>query len=308
MNTMADGAAQRLVAQIGEALFGQPGLTLMELAEKVKGMRTCGDERPCINCYSDQGACLGPAPQSMRQEPVAWISRIRCVGPEYGKEIYGKLPVQSLNPLYYEHIPLYAATPSPAGQGNALPPIREDQPLRGDEPIGEQHDARMFNRGWNACRDAAAALAAHQPVDPERGHIDPSWSLHDRVEFALRDAGFDLDEAAFVAESVSAQQNAAIDSFSRQPAGREPDFFLVRDEGESRWRESDEATFDCVKRQRPDDAIALHAAPPAQAVDLGQLPRYSKSYSEGIYLDDAGDWVRFADVLALIEGKAVGND
>jgi len=36
MNTMADGAAQRLVAQIGEALFGQPGLTLMELAEKVK--------------------------------------------------------------------------------------------------------------------------------------------------------------------------------------------------------------------------------------------------------------------------------
>ncbi len=39
MNTMADGARDRLVAQIGEALFGQPGLTLMELAEKVKGMR-----------------------------------------------------------------------------------------------------------------------------------------------------------------------------------------------------------------------------------------------------------------------------
>jgi len=45
-------------------------------------------------------------------EPVAWISRIRCVGPEYGKEIYGKLPVQSLNPLYYEHIPLYSAPPA----------------------------------------------------------------------------------------------------------------------------------------------------------------------------------------------------
>jgi hypothetical protein len=39
MNTMADGAAQRLVAQIGEALFGQPGLTLMELAEKVKELK-----------------------------------------------------------------------------------------------------------------------------------------------------------------------------------------------------------------------------------------------------------------------------
>ncbi|WP_372483807.1 hypothetical protein AB9H29_12215 [Stenotrophomonas sepilia] len=56
-----------------------------------------------------------------------------------------------------------------------------------------------------------------QPADQECGHIDPSWSLHDRVEFALRDAGFDLDEAAFVAESVSAQQNAAIDPFARQP-------------------------------------------------------------------------------------------
>lgn len=84
------------------------------------GTRTCGDERPCINCYSDIGDCLGPAPSqgnanhSALQEPVAWISRIRCVGPEYGKEIYGKLPVQSLNPLYYEHIPLYAAPPAQA--------------------------------------------------------------------------------------------------------------------------------------------------------------------------------------------------
>lgn len=39
MNTfMADGAAQRQVAEMGLILFGQPGLTLMELAEKVKGM------------------------------------------------------------------------------------------------------------------------------------------------------------------------------------------------------------------------------------------------------------------------------
>ncbi|WP_329760629.1 hypothetical protein [Stenotrophomonas geniculata] len=58
---------------------------------------------------------------------------------------------------------------------------------------------------------------------------------------------------------------------------------------------------------KADSIAALLAVPPAQAVDLGQLPRYSKSYSEGIYLDDAGDWVRFADVLALIDSQAVGN-
>lgn len=47
--------------------------------------------------------------------------------------------------------------------------------------------------------------------DPEHGRIDPSWSLHDRVEFALRDAGFGLDEAAFVAEAASVA-NGDLDS------------------------------------------------------------------------------------------------
>ena len=43
---------------------------------------------------------------------------------------------------------------------------------------------------------------AAQP-DPERGYNDPSWPLHTRVEFALRDAGFELDEAANIAERVA---------------------------------------------------------------------------------------------------------
>lgn len=40
-------------------------------------------------------------------EPVAWISVVQCIGPDYGKERYGKLPIQSLNPAYYKHVPLY---------------------------------------------------------------------------------------------------------------------------------------------------------------------------------------------------------
>jgi hypothetical protein len=36
--------------------------------------------------------------------------------------------------------------------------------------------------------------------------IDPPWSLHDRVEFALRDAGFDLDEASRIALQVDGKQ------------------------------------------------------------------------------------------------------
>jgi len=40
-------------------------------------------------------------------EPVAWISERQCIGPDYGKRMYGKLPIQSLQPGYYKHIPLY---------------------------------------------------------------------------------------------------------------------------------------------------------------------------------------------------------
>ncbi len=43
MNTsMADGAAQRLVAQIGEALFDQPGMSLPDLANQLREMRGTG--------------------------------------------------------------------------------------------------------------------------------------------------------------------------------------------------------------------------------------------------------------------------
>lgn len=40
-------------------------------------------------------------------DPVAWISTVQCIGPDYGKELYGKLPVQSLQAGYYKHTPLY---------------------------------------------------------------------------------------------------------------------------------------------------------------------------------------------------------
>lgn len=130
------------------------------------GARTCGDERPCINCYSDQGDCLGPAPsqdsthQPVLQEPVAWISRIRCVGAEYGKEIYGKLPVQSLNPLYYEHIPLYTAPPAQAVDLGKFVPDPKTVP----DCFAEDDSDAQYNSGWNDCRDAVLALIDSKAV------------------------------------------------------------------------------------------------------------------------------------------------
>lgn len=37
-----------------------------EVEEAQAATRTCSDERPCINCYADQGDCLGPAPETVR--------------------------------------------------------------------------------------------------------------------------------------------------------------------------------------------------------------------------------------------------
>lgn len=46
--------------------------------------------------------------QKIDIEPDAWASKIMCIGPEYGKVRYDKLPIQSLNPLYYTHEKLYS--------------------------------------------------------------------------------------------------------------------------------------------------------------------------------------------------------
>ena len=40
--------------------------------------------------------------------PDAWATKVECVGLEYGKTTYGKLPVQSLQPGYYSHEKLYS--------------------------------------------------------------------------------------------------------------------------------------------------------------------------------------------------------
>lgn len=58
------------------------------------------------------------------------------------------------------------------------------------------HVTRL-RRVWNAAK--AAASDAPAPVPPPAPEPHGEFSLHDRIEFALRDAGFDLDEASRLA-------------------------------------------------------------------------------------------------------------
>lgn len=81
-------------------------------------------------------------------EPVAWISEVVCVGPNLGVKRYDKLPIQSLQPGFYKHTPLYTA-----------PPKRE--PLTDDE-IRRIDDATPFHEDveWEV-RFARAIERAH---------------------------------------------------------------------------------------------------------------------------------------------------
>ncbi len=54
-------------------------------------------------------ALIGQAAQSVPVvgEPVGWVSTIECIGPDYKKNLFGRLPIQSLQAGYYSHTALY---------------------------------------------------------------------------------------------------------------------------------------------------------------------------------------------------------
>lgn len=160
--------------------------------------------------------------------------------------------------------------------GDALPPL----PFTHYNACGDGSEP-LYTAGQ--MRDYARAALSAQPSPGGQGDSRSEKAetflrqyltyLRSSPRQGLRPRWCDVYEALEVAIEALAARQPVGDHLAQdrkmvsQPVG-EPDYFLVRDEDESRWRESDEATFDSVKRQRPDDAIALYAAPPAQAVDL----------------------------------------
>jgi len=47
-------------------------------------------------------------PQTIDVEPDAWATKTMCIGENYGKTHYGKLPIQSMQPGFYSHEKLYS--------------------------------------------------------------------------------------------------------------------------------------------------------------------------------------------------------
>lgn len=145
MNTaMADGASERLDEQIADALFGQPGMSKMDVANRLRQLRGAGAPLFCSSCYG-----LGVIGYTSGQSPEQFEQ--------------GEYPC-----------PDCAAQPAPAGQGDASSQFEEwARPrFRGsqafdridDRPGGWEYNGNDVQAAWSGWK---ASLAARQPVVQE---------------------------------------------------------------------------------------------------------------------------------------------
>jgi len=129
--TMADSASERLDAQIADALFGQPGMSKMDVANRLRHLRGAGAPLFCGSCYG-----LGVIGYTSGQTPEQFEQ--------------GEYPCPD------------CAQPSPAGQVDALPPLPKARVIGAG-----RHAPIKLHYGYTAEQMqnyAQAALAARQPV------------------------------------------------------------------------------------------------------------------------------------------------
>ena len=91
-------------------------------------------------------------------EPDAWATITKCVGPEYGKTQYGKLPVQSMQPGFYAHEKLYSEKTVIGLMKAAYYDGYTDR---------EEELRKMPNAGVTGAEPVGEASALTQILDPE---------------------------------------------------------------------------------------------------------------------------------------------
>ncbi len=325
MNTsMADGAAQRLVAQIGDALFGQPGLTLMELAEKVKESQPTpssrwaanGEPDPHGSRYDCERAALVMGDLSddelanavflhgNEQPSVAQIVAGAMLPIAYLTA--AKDRIRWLSRALVAAEAKSAAQPSPAGQAvrAQFEAWAHAQSYRGGNIITDRDadhpDAYACPNAQLTWQCWKAALAARQPVEFERAV--PTRRRESAVELLLS-LGFVWNNQRWEDRRQPVRQ-------ARNPLLAYADSYRLMAELSVDGRVSaTSVAYDIETNMAP------HAAPPAQAVDLGQF-RECVELMEWQEREHAnpdfprGDAKKHAEalrLLALIDSKAVGN-
>ncbi len=319
MNTMADGAAQRLVAQIGEALFGQPGLTLMELAEKVKASRgnPAAAMRFTYRHPDGRSHDVSVSSADVAREMDDFLLQEVC------SKICQCQPLGETNVIDCccnedaEQFSLIAAQPSPAGQGDASGLIQD---LRAAVSIGRP----ILHSDVD---EIEAALAARQSVGQEPvGHLYRVVVSEAGASRPWAGPGVIYTEgpAPFEGRSRNGQY---LNVYAAPPAQVVDDDWHLR--GYAYASKQATTCAGCGEHKHTPlriDAMGGYVCltcidkklstllgefgyEPAQAVDLGQFRRLIVKYRDSLTRRrwDAKEIAECDRLLAVIDSQAVGN-
>lgn len=300
--TMADGAAQRLVAQIGEALFGQPGLTLMELYNLCMDERSRSGFHPALHesifrYYADESLRL----RKVLDEVAECLPSVYYMDPPDGGNVSIPEQVRRMAEDAAHH--RKAAPPSPAGQDALF--TEELAELRRLVPSVNQKQAL----------DAAiAALAARQPVAAAvkdsltvGGGQAVAWMTHHDEPMlypSFSEAAAYCDDAEPPIPLYAAPPAQAVvegwSGWATQYPGAMPKLYGAREIAEVNHHPEEGQRMIFLSEQ------------PAQAVDLGQfrdLIGFATYHAINLpETDPRRDFIRQAnEFVALIDSQGVGN-
>ncbi|HEL3863026.1 TPA: hypothetical protein UM690_000104 [Stenotrophomonas maltophilia] len=276
--TMADGAEQRLDAQIAEALFGQPGMSKMDVANRVRELRGDG---PAL-LVDGQTAPEG----QIDAETLWWLQDAINTMAEGGNQSH----VQFLQRLH----DALSAQPHPGGH-------RE---LVTDAMVYAAEQAYANSKPDNLHESFRDAIAAALSAQTSPGGQGARALLAAQYEAAGSDKrGALIREGRDHAPSTSYALRAIEAALAtRQPVGQKPVAWMTHHDEPLLYPTFQEAAAYCDDDEPP---IPLYAAPPAQAVDLGQF-RNAVAWAYHA-LGNVSYRGPLGELLALIGGKAAGN-
>ncbi|KOQ69943.1 hypothetical protein [Stenotrophomonas maltophilia] len=283
--TMADGAHDRLDAQIAEALFGQPGMSKMDVANLLRELRGDG---PALLVGGSRGSKVqvaeGPWPEI--DAILADAYSAGAVGLPFGG-IARRAAVRAA-------VATLSAQPSPGGQGELREAAEFARSVLAEIYATYQVKIGPFaSQAQLANVKLGAALAARQPVTMDDALAAGDGTLHGAIDH--------WQERALRAEAELA---------ARQPVG-EPVAWMTHHDEPMLFPTAAEAAAYCEDDEQP---VPLFRSP-AQAVDLGQftdadvrawVERNDLGGSFGS-LTDARCAFDDARSAHLIDGEAVGN-